>query len=363
MRTDSKVSLLCDQIRQMALELEPGAQLPTVNQLCSQLETSRVTLTEVLKQLEQQKVIYRQQGKGIFVSPHLHRKNIGILFDSSFFLTNGSSPFWGTLWGLLAREALLREERDSLYHCFYTSFRSERGIRLPEDFRQMVDRNRLDGLIIIGLFEQEVRWIEQKGIPCVSFAGPSSWMVNIDTIGFIRLAVRELAERHCHRVEIWLAPFNDPELADLFSHLQADRALIFDSVQVKVGQDGLTLQEQGYHIAMDTFSQNREQTPDGIIVFDDLMTTGVLAAFQVLGIHLGKEIWLVSHANTNSMTFLNAVPGITVLESDPGEIVSTLFQLLDLLLSGQTPAETHTKIPFRPTPEDRHLSDQRTGVL
>lgn len=360
LRAESKVSGLCEQIRQMALALEPGAKLPTVNELCNQLETSRVTLTEVLRILERQQVIYRQQSKGIFVSPHLHRKHIGILFDTTNFIFNGASSFWGMLWGLLAKEVRHRESQQNLYHSFHTSFRTDQHIQVPEDFHQLVLENRLHGALLIGIFENEIRLLQQQGIHCVSFAGYGPFSVELDMVEFVRMAVRKIVEQHCQRLDFWIPAFMDnghPELNDLFSRVQVDRGLIFDQVRVKTGAESLTLQEQGYQIAMDVFGQNRHTAPDGIVILDDLMTDGILAAFQVLGVRLGEDVHVVTHANAGSMIFFNAIPGMMVLEFDPADIVSSMFTLLDMLLSGQTPPTTQVKIfaRFRPNPGTHEL--------
>lgn len=46
-----------------------GARLPSERQLCLEFETSRVTLHEILIQLEAEGLIYREERRGWFVSP------------------------------------------------------------------------------------------------------------------------------------------------------------------------------------------------------------------------------------------------------------------------------------------------------
>lgn len=47
----------------------PGERLPSERQLCLEFETSRVTLHEILIQLEAEGLIYREERRGWFVSP------------------------------------------------------------------------------------------------------------------------------------------------------------------------------------------------------------------------------------------------------------------------------------------------------
>lgn len=46
-----------------------GKRLPSERQLCMEFETSRVTLHEILTQLEREGLIYREERRGWFVSP------------------------------------------------------------------------------------------------------------------------------------------------------------------------------------------------------------------------------------------------------------------------------------------------------
>ncbi|GCE12886.1 substrate-binding domain-containing protein [Tengunoibacter tsumagoiensis] len=349
-RSDSKIEHLCTRLREIASAQGPNTRLPTVDELCLLLSTSRVTLTEVLKQLESQQVLYRQHSKGIFVSPYIHRKNIGIVLNSTLFMARGASPFWGMLWGLFAQEARKREMQGNLLHSFYGAFQGETQIELPEECQQMILAQRFQGVLTIGLSVQENEWILDQGVPCVAFAGGCPWVVALDQLQFVRMAIRSMAQQNCRSLEFWLHSSygeNDPDLVEQLDGIQANQGLIFDSVQLRIGHERPTLQEQGYQMAMEVFGQTKKPHPDGIILLDDMMTDGVLAAFQVLGIHTGQDVTIVTHSNLNSMLLFTALPGITVLEFDPTETVQAMFTLLDTLMMGQTPALSPVRISPR----------------
>lgn len=351
MRSDSKIEQLCFRLRELALERGPDSRLPTVDELCVLLGTSRVTLTEVLKQLESQQVIYRQHSKGIFVSPHIHRQNIGIILNSTFFTVNGASPFWGMLWGRFAGEARKREAMRDLSHSFYGAFQGDEQIVLPEECRQLVLAGRLQGVLAIGLAITEIEWILKQKVPCVVFAGAGPWAVELDHIQFVRMAMRVIVQQHCHAVEFWLHDYYETseqdDFVDLLADIEANQALIFDSVRLRVGRKGTTVQEQGYQVAMSVFGQPQEVYPDGIIILNDMMMEGVLAAFQVLGIRTGQDVKIVTHANADAMPFFTSIPGVTVIEFDSSDIVQTMFTMLDTLMAGQTPAVSPVRIPPR----------------
>ncbi len=50
-------------------EYRPGVQIPSEHQLCRELEVSRVTVREALRELVRDRLLVKVQGKGTFVSP------------------------------------------------------------------------------------------------------------------------------------------------------------------------------------------------------------------------------------------------------------------------------------------------------
>ena len=80
-------------LRELALSLGANAKLPTVREICKAMKISAVTAEVVLSGLEEQGVLTRRQCSGIFVSPRLYQKSVGLVFGRQAFAP-GASPFW-----------------------------------------------------------------------------------------------------------------------------------------------------------------------------------------------------------------------------------------------------------------------------
>lgn len=355
-RVGMTVPRLCQNLRELALSMGPAQKLPTVNELCSQFGTSRATLDEALSKLEQQHVIYRKHSKGIFVSDKIHRKTICVLLDASLLAQQSHSPFWGELWHLFAQEAQQRTQAKNEYHSFHLVLRTEeQKAVLPEEVVNMLQTERIHGLLVIGMSDYE--WIERGTIPCVTFAGYDRWMVTFDFTQFALMAVKNLVDQGCQNIGMWSPTIitvdgPQPPTFDDFRYFLTvlDRPFnpeLTHTVSldiVKKRTRGISLPEQGYLIAMDVFGNPDRLKPDGLVIPDDMVMEGVLAAFNQLNVKIGEDIKVATHANVGSLLMLNYMSGLTVIEFDPAELVQKMFMILDLLMSGKQPAEALTKI-------------------
>ena len=357
LRSDNKAQAICDYLSELALQKGPHAKLPTIRELCEQFATSRVTLDEVLAELEAQHVVYRKQGSGIYVSPLLHRKTICILLDASQLVTLGASPFWGMLWGLFAQEAQRRVLPKDEYHMFHMVVASDDEEHpLPEDVMAMILAGKVHGVLAMNLNDAAHLWLSKQQLPYVAFAGYGSSMVLLEERTLAELAVAHLVEQGCRKIGLWAAsdgcggewkpsrwhttPYFREALA---SHGVPFRpALVRDYLYPAHAFDRSTpisAQEQGYLLAMDVFGDPDMPKPDGVFITNDMMTDGVLAAFQALGIRIGENIKIATHANVGTMMSFNYIKGMTVIEYDPAEIVQAMFALLDTLFAGGQPVE------------------------
>jgi DNA-binding LacI/PurR family transcriptional regulator len=200
------------------------------------------------------------------------------------------------------------------------------------------------------------QWIRKYGVPFVAFAVYSPYMVALDEAAMTELAIKRLKEEGCQRIGLWVSSvsyvknkvYRDVGRYVRFRELLTRYDLPFypelvrDYFSLAVSttqEETLTYQEQGYLQAIGVFGDANIPKPDGIFVTDDMMTDGVIAAFQALGLSIGEDVKVATHGNQGSMMSFNYIKGLTVIEFDPDDIVQAMFQMLDLLLVGEVPEQ------------------------
>ena len=350
----TKTQALTSYLTDLAHELGPEARLPTMQQLCEELKVSVVTLNRALSELEAQNVITRKHGVGIFVSPRLQQKTIGLVYDRDI-LQPDTSPFAA----LLVEEARRRAEAGHESFSLFLSEPSSASGELPvhDDLADAIRARRLHGILFVG--EQNpaaARWIEEQNVPLVALAYTplARWRVCLDHAETARLGVKALAAQGCRRIALML-PLGSgigraPDAAsfaelDAFKGALKKAGLSFDESLVwrleeltNAVTPGESNQQQGFRAANELFADAKSR-PDGLVILDDMMTRGALIALSKLGLRPNQEIHIASHTNKDSAALQGYEGDLNLIEIDPSHIVSALFSMLETLMNGDTPPE------------------------
>jgi DNA-binding LacI/PurR family transcriptional regulator len=340
----SKVQEFVDQLRLLAQEQGPHAKLPTARELCLQFSISRATLDAGLDQLEREQVIYRKDRSGIFVSPKVHHKFIAVLLNPWLYDMHSkeNSPFWSILWWHIMIEA---QQRSALYnetYNFYLAPPSEQpGGILSNKVIEQIQSGRFDGVLAIGPNDEICEWFIQQSIPVVVFAGYSSYTIAIDGTPILQLGIDALAAQGCRKIGWWSKYSVDPAELKAFMDILSQHGLPYLPALSRCGTfvTGSSSQDQGYRLVMDVFGRGESEKPDGIISTDDMTTDGMLSAFEDLGIQVGSDVKIVTHANVGSPILYSREKRLIMVEIDPGEIAKAMMEQLGILLAGETPKE------------------------
>ncbi len=406
----TKMQSVRARLTELAHDLGPGAKLPTVVQLRDRLGVSVATLNTALGDLEGQGVLNRRHGVGIYVSPRLLHRSIALVCDPSFFQSVGASPFWGSLVEHARARAAAHDEAFTLHFAQPSplvpvfaqtavapgdagglsggaewSRPAAPPVALGESLAADIAGGRLDGVIGIGLGLDIARWIESQPArtPLTTFAGPSRRIVVVDSAALVRMAVEQLAAQGCKRIALWspIAPARPNNAAPsswsessgriAFRETLARCGLPFDPALVRENIERAqsawdagkavvseTHQQQGYKTALAVFASAENAPggvaapPDGVVITDDMMTLGALAALQNQGIAPGRDVRIASHANIGSPALLGRESDLTLIEFDSSEVVVALFDLLEAaMLRGDSYAPFDDRSDSILTPE------------
>ncbi len=349
----TKTQALTSYLTDLAHQLGPEARLPTMQQLCDELNVSVVTLNRALSELEAQHIITRKHGVGIFVSIRLQQKTIGLVYDRDI-LQPGTSPFAAMLIEEARRRASVGHESFSL---FLADPSSTSGAPVHEDLADAIQTRRLHGIIFVG--EQNpkaAQWLETQNLPLVALAYTplAKWRVCLDHAETARLGVKSLAAQGANRIAL-LVPLGSgigrapeaksfPEL-DAFKSALKKAGLEFDASLVWRHDDlrsdfttDETNQEQGFRAANELFA-NKKNQPDGVVILDDMMARGALVAFSKLGLRPRADIKIATHTNKSATTLHGYEDDLIFIEIDPAQIVAALFSMIETLMNGDIPTE------------------------
>jgi DNA-binding LacI/PurR family transcriptional regulator len=361
------------RLTQLAHDLGPEAQLPTFNELREWLGVSVVTLSRALDLLAAHKILYRRHGVGIFVSADLGRKSIALICSPTYFEGPEISPFWQILVEQLRRHVTERQNDLTLHFSAYP------GGDAPffEDFVRSVEDRRVHGVLAIGLDADAVEWLVDHGVPMVGFAGTYPYQVDVDFAGLVWAAVGELAARGRRRLGLWinhvarylpagywLREENRRESGHVSVFKEAlaahgiafEPSLVRDSRFLSTGPEGeppQTFWEQGYQTALAVFGEgsNPALRPDGIVSVSELFSQGALIGMQRVGVRIGVDVQVASHANRESPILRPWRDEITLLEVDAPVLARTMLATLEAVMVGEPPATSvlwHAATPRRP---------------
>lgn len=348
-RTLPKHAVLRVELRQRLQRLRTGDALPTIASLRAEYGVSLATVDRALRELRQEGVIEVRHGSGIYATGRSHVMNVGLYFSFDLLapqigvfprlLLQGLHEQAGNLAGLQLRHYLSVGDGSPW---------NARADTLAGDVR----RHLVDGIIMVALYGGE---FADLPVPVVALGAlpQATHRVDLDYAAMVRQAVGVLRRRGCRRLAY--LGHNPAELPDPdhFAYGEALRsrgvAAVFRREAAKCqvvthpewlcgsGVSGLPdVVKQGHDSFCALWTARRDR-PDGIVSVDDYLTAGALAAMRELGVAPGRDVHLVSHANTGSD--LLAGEPVTRIEFEAASVARALLTAVTSLITG------HPRVP------------------
>lgn len=339
-RTWCKQDVLHEALLGMARNLGPERRMPTIQELCSSLRVSTSTLNPVLQQLETEGAIIRRHGHGIFVSPTIHQKTIGVVVGSDIYAP-GFSPLWQLLIEAARAEANGREHR---YQSYMDIPQGKEGFADHSHLMRDLREKRVHGVFLISARDAgEIESLKQTGLPLVIFGtkrGVTVPNVTLDDQAGARAGVAELAAAGARRFGYFGCI--DPKTASSQNFVDAIQQLpasasselfpLYQPLPVRPKPDA-TREEWGF-AQMRALLQSPKH-PDGFWIEDDTITRGALMAIHQAGLQIGRDVWIATSAHKGSPVLAPYETELILVEFDPVVVVQTAFDILEQLMTGR----------------------------
>jgi DNA-binding LacI/PurR family transcriptional regulator len=341
-KSKQKLAQVKTAIRQLAEKHPPGTKLPTVRELCKQLNVAIATLDAALSELETIGVISRRRGSGIFVCQNISQKTVGVIFGLNIF-DAGTSPVFRQILDHCQQRAETHNERFSFYIDIdqwddkiegYPPFPAHSNLA-----RDLISSKLHGAFLLWPRDAEEVNWVREHKLPVVSLeceGAEKNGDLRLDYNELQKLGIEALLKQGCRRIGLIQNIPDFPAMNELLAPYQAVcRSEWVWRPSRNIIQLDATNEEIGYQVARRMLGSalaskpDRESIPDGLVIMDDMITRGALTALRKLGLSPGKDIHIATHANKGSNTLYGNEEDLTLIEFAPKEIVETLFQMLE----------------------------------
>ncbi len=317
-------------------EWGPGTKFDAIQKLAANHGTSVATISKVFEILENEELIERVNGLGVYVKEQV-KYRFAVIFDSRAEL------------GIFAHKAHFMKhfiEKCRKGNMSYTVFENVDTAADCLKVQKQLKTNIFDIVIIVSrpFAEHSEKYL--KGIPALAIGlYPYKWLkctVSF-TSDWILDAAQKLRKRGCSKIALLnhsgdTASWEDPEMItfeDQYRKLMAEEPEVFQEVLHKKSEAS---PRGGYNMASELLRENTDCDKLGIISVDSIFTNGVISAIFQSQNTLWKDVFLISHANKGSFLSDFPIPVLTY-DSDIELECEKIFELAkEYFSTGKQPA-------------------------
>jgi len=318
----------------------PGDMLPSESQLSKEFNVTRTTIRRALDVLEEQDLVQRYHRQGTVVANPLQRGEFAIVIRPAL-MKAGASPYYREAAALLAGQICTCNNNAKWSAKLHLGQHTDSGQSFPAtvDLLEPDVVKKLRGVFTFHSLYQLGESLVQKNIPVVMLGnGSEKYGATIvpDRERFYREASHHLRMAGCKTVGfIWNhmdRPLKPEERTDIvFAKCAIDAGLCVEEKWMPATLGDIT-ESKGYDLFM-KFWEEQSTRPDGIVIDDDVLTSGVLRAILHKQIRLPEQIRLVSHANKGAELPYHC--SVTRYEFDISDIVNAAVDAMVKLVNGQ----------------------------
>ena len=310
----------------------PGKQLPTWDDMASEMQVGRTTLAKAVRQLKRDGFVYSSSTRGTYVTerpPHLYRYAMA-------FRGEPNAQGWLRFWWALANEATAWNQNQPQELVPFFGVNCANDTASHQQLLEDVHADRVGGVIFVG-YPPEISQalLEDDGLAKVAIMGDEAphWTacVHTDRLAFIDRSLHYIVEQGGRQVGVITA--GHPQYAN-YDQAIAEAGLgmnPYDRISAAI-QDP----DSANHIVQLMLERPADKRPDWLIVTDDHLVESAMAGVLASGLRIGQDIQLLVHCNWPSQT--GALP-VKRLGFDARDVLRTAVDALERIRAGHSIAQ------------------------
>jgi DNA-binding LacI/PurR family transcriptional regulator/DNA-binding transcriptional regulator YhcF (GntR family) len=370
---------IADYLRTLiaAGELTADQQLPATNILVRQWGTNVATVQGAMSLLVKEGLIWRAPKRGTFVRKREARlTQVAVYYseDALFLPTYGYRP-------ALHRQIKDVLSRDGIATAAWIDPRpiGEQNT-VWYDLQRAANERRVQGVVVLGADWPHVNWILKLPVPSalLSTANLPNAVVG-DGAAFMTLAVDALAARGCRSLGLICyapeetnpdgSPHDDTRTWNAFTTCARKAGMVVRNAWIRAmprsgdpsrGEARIVAEDQRYGYESFHAIWDRASRPDGLIVTNDVVSMGVMAAMFEAGVRGGRDVHLALHRNSDVEVFC-PMPA-TLIEFKTRTLAETLVTQLQRQWRGESIEKVYVQPAVRQEePRVRNRNRNRIG--
>jgi DNA-binding transcriptional regulator YhcF (GntR family) len=329
---------VADQLRKKILtqQLLPGTKLPSTAELAAQVGTDVPTLHRALTELVTEGLLTRTPRIGT----HVAQWEKGLLRLGIYHSRNILADSNAISHRVLEAEVQKLASQMKISVQVWTDPRPLANQTTPLQVVEYAARERIiQGLISTIGDENHWKWFEKLPVPVSTLGVMPSAYINFDHENFFDTALEALRRQGCRTVA-YLAPPNQPGRFYETFHAACSKAGLMTMPEWRPVKDCSVDARAFESFAFHEFRRlwRREVRPDGLVVYPDIFTNGVVMSILAEKVRVPEELKVVLHRNQEINFFCPFET--TLVTSRFADAARAMIGQLDAVLKGREPKRT-----------------------
>jgi DNA-binding transcriptional regulator YhcF (GntR family) len=330
---------VADQVRRKILnkQLIPGTKLPSTAQMAAQIGTDVPTLHRALTELVCEGLLTRTPRIGT----HVAQWEKGLLRLGIYHSRNILTDSNAISHRVLEAEVQKLASQMKISVQVWTDPRPPANQTTVLPVVEYAARERIiQGLISSVGDETHWKWFEKLPVPVSTLGVMPSVYINFDHDNFFNVALEALRGQGCRTVGN-MAPPNQPERFFKAFNSACEKTGLMTMPEWQTAKEGCVMEARPYEsFAFHEFRRlwRREVRPEGLVVYPDIFTNGVVMSILAEKVRVPEELKVVLHRNQEINFFCPFEA--TFVTSRFADAARAMIGQLDSVLKGREPRRT-----------------------